>query len=406
VSVGDSRARRYSRPFEPEFTSQAAQPLPSSRPTAAQQLRGSGIIEHGLEPEILNAGAQTTKKNRLAIVGDVAMEAADPKVVLAKAAPFLRESGIAFCNCEWPLTDRGAPWPGKAGRVVRSHPSKIETYTFAGFDAVGLANNHTMNYGPEGLLQTIELLDAAGIKHCGGGANLEAAHRPAVVEWQGARVAFLSYTSVFTAGFEATPDRPGLAVVKVETSYNVPSRLHEMPGSPLEVTTTPDPRHKDRLQADVSAARQLADAVVVSWHWGVSMGYQHLVPYQTELGHAAIDAGADLVVGHHPHTLQGIELYRGRPIAYSIAHFGFDMESSSFSPESVLLDVELTPHGFGQMLVRPVANSVEQPEIVDAEAGRQCLDWLARLSKPLGTRLDLTPDGALCSSPSAEGEAT
>src|SRR5690242_4490229 len=115
---------------------------------------------------------------RLAIVGDVAMEVADPTVVLAKAAPFLRESGIAFCNCEWPLTDRGQPWPGKAGRVVRSHPSKLETYTFAGFDAVGVANNHTMNYGPEGLLQTIELLDAAGIAHGGGGANLEQAHRP------------------------------------------------------------------------------------------------------------------------------------------------------------------------------------------------------------------------------------
>jgi poly-gamma-glutamate synthesis protein (capsule biosynthesis protein) len=285
--------------------------------------------------------------------------------------------------------------------VVRSHPSKIETYTFAGFDAVGLANNHTMNYGPEGLLQTIELLDAAGIQHCGGGANLDEAHRPAVVEWQGTRVAFLSYTSVFTAGFEATPDRPGLAVVKVDSSYNVPARLHEMPGSPLEVATTPDPRHKERMQTDVAAARQLADAVVVSWHWGVSMGYQHLVGYQTELGRAAIDAGADLVVGHHPHTLQGIEVYRGRPIAYSIAHFGFDMESSSFSEESVLLDVELKDHGFGQILVRPVANSVAQPEIVDAAAGRQSLEWLARLSKPLGTAFELTPEGALFSSPTA-----
>ena len=103
-----------------------------------------------------------SKAARLAIVGDVAMEEADPRVVLDRAAPYLRESGIAFCNCEWPLTDRGAPWPGKAGRVVRSHPSKLETYTFAGFDAVGLANNHTMNYGPEGLLQTIEQGWSAG----------------------------------------------------------------------------------------------------------------------------------------------------------------------------------------------------------------------------------------------------
>jgi poly-gamma-glutamate capsule biosynthesis protein CapA/YwtB (metallophosphatase superfamily) len=401
LRLGDSRAIRYSRPFDQDSESRAAQSLPSSNPAPAEDLRTSGIIEHGLETHMLKA---VERINRLAIVGDVAMEVADPTVVLAKAAPFLRESGIAFCNCEWPLTDRGAPWPGKAGRVVRSHPSKVETYAFAGFDAVGLANNHTMNYGPEGLLQTIELLDAAGIKHCGGGANLAEAHRPAVVEWQGTRVAFLSYTSVFTAGFEAMPGRPGLAVVKVDTTYNVPARLHEMPGSPLEVATTPDPRHKEQMQADVAAARQQADAVVVTWHWGVSMGYQHLVPYQTELGRAAIDAGADLVVGHHPHTLQAIEVYRGKPIAYSIAHFGFDMESSSFSEESVLLDVELKPGGFGQTLVRPVANSVQQPEIVDAATGRQTLEWLARLSKPVGTQLQITQEGAHCSSPTAVGE--
>src|SRR5207244_649854 len=164
------------------------------------------------------------------------------------------------------------------------HPSKLETYTFAGFDAVGLANNHTMNYGPEGLLQTIELLDEAGIKHCGGGAKLEEAHRPAVVEWQGTRVAFLSYTSVFTPGFEAAANRAGLAAVRVQSSYRVPPRLHEVPGSPLEVSTTPDAGDKERMQADVAAARQLAEAVVVTWHWGVSLGYQDLVPYQVELG--------------------------------------------------------------------------------------------------------------------------
>ncbi len=332
------------------------------------------------------SGAASTHP-RLAIVGDVAMELADPEVVLERIAPFLRASAISFCNCEWPLTDRGTPWPGKAGRVVRSTPAHVRTYRFGGFDVVGLANNHMMNYGPEGLLQTLEVLDAAGIRHCGAGRSLDEAHQPAIVEAAGCRVAFLAYTSVFTPGFEALEDRPGVAVVRVETTYRVSPRAREMPGSPQDVTTTPDPTDLEHVRRDIAAARRRADAVVVSWHWGVSMGYQHLVPYQTELGRTAIDAGADLVVGHHPHTVQGIEVYRDKVIAYSVAHCGFDMEHASFSDESVLLEVALEAKGLGAVAVRPIVNAVERPELVDADRGRPCLSWLGRLSLPLGTEL-------------------
>src|SRR5437660_3609186 len=151
---------------------------------------------------------------RLALAGDIAIETADPAFVMGRVAPYFEKSAIAFCNCEWPLTDRGAPWPGKAGRVVRSRPDLVRAYTMCGFDVVSLANNHVMNYGAEGLMQTVEVLDAAGIAHCGAGANRAAAYRPAVVTYRGHRYAFLAYTSVFTAGFEATDERPGMAVVK------------------------------------------------------------------------------------------------------------------------------------------------------------------------------------------------
>ena len=252
---------------------------------------------------------------RLVLAGDIAIETADPALVMGKVAEYFQKSSIAFCNCEWPLTDRGAPWPGKAGRVVRSRPDLIGTYTLCGFDVVSLANNHTMNYGAEGLMQTIEVLDAAGIAHCGAGLDRAAAHRPAIIERNSRRYAFLSYTSVFTAGFEAADDRPGMAVVKVDTTYRVPKRLHEMPGSPLDIDTRPDAEHVERACGDIRRARAEADVVIVSWHWGVSMGYQHLVPYQIELAHAAVHAGADLVVGHHPHLIQPIELYKGKLIA-------------------------------------------------------------------------------------------
>jgi poly-gamma-glutamate capsule biosynthesis protein CapA/YwtB (metallophosphatase superfamily) len=324
---------------------------------------------------------------RLVLVGDVATETADPARIFDRIAPYFRQSAIAFCNCEWPLTDRGEPWPGKAGRVVRSAPDLVRAYRLAGFDVVSLANNHVMNYGAAGLAQTIEMLDGAGIVHCGAGCDQAAAHRPAILDWQGRRFAFLAYSSVFTAGMEAGPDKPGMAVIKIETSYHIPKRLHEMPGSPLSIETSAEPAHVERLVADIERARREADAVIVSMHWGVSMGHQHLVPYQIELGHRAIDAGADLVVGHHPHTLQPVELYKGRLIAYCLAHCGFDMQSKHYSEDAIAVELPIVEKGLGRPILRAVGDSIARPVLLDAEQGRRTMEWLERLSLQFGTIL-------------------
>jgi poly-gamma-glutamate synthesis protein (capsule biosynthesis protein) len=329
------------------------------------------------------------------MVGDVALQQNVPEEMFVDVRDYVTNSAIAFGNCEWSLSDRGAPWPGKEGLLRRADPAQARAYAFAGFDAVALATNHILDYGHEGLLQTIELLDAAGIGHAGAGVDEAAAHEPVIREANGTRVAILSYTSVFTPGWEATADRPGVAVVRVETEYHASKRGDEMPGSPLAVVTTPDAEHVRRLEADIRAAREQADAVVVSWHWGVSMGYQHLVPYQVDLGHVAIDAGADLVVGHHTHLLQGIELYRGKVIAYNVGMFGFDigfeMATSRFSgDESIVVECEIKP-GLGQVRIRPVLDAGHRPRLVSLDEGRSCVDWLSRLSRPLGT--ELVPDG-------------
>jgi poly-gamma-glutamate synthesis protein (capsule biosynthesis protein) len=332
---------------------------------------------------------------RLVLVGDVAFQGNDPEAMFANVREYIGESAISFGNCEWSLTDRGEPWPGKEGLIRRAAPSEVRGYVHAGFDVLAMATNHMLDYGHEGMLQTIDLLDAAGIAHAGAGADEGAAHAPAIISANGTRVAILSYTSVFTPGWEATTDRPGLAVVGVETEYRPTRRAAEMPGSPLEVINTPKPTHVWRLEEDIRRAREAADAVVVSWHWGVSMGYLHLVPYQTELGHRAIDAGADLVVGHHTHLLQGIEVYRGKIIAYNIGMFGFDlgfpMATAQLSQEeSLVLECEIKP-GLGELRIRPVLDGGHRPRIVDLDKGRSCVDWITRMSRPLGT--DLVPDG-------------
>lgn len=325
------------------------------------------------------------REPRLVLAGDVATETTDPAAIFDLLAPYTRRSAIAFANCEWPLADRGEPWPGKAGRVVRSRPDLVGTYTIPGFNVVSLANNHLMNFGAAGMLQTIEVLDRAGIAHCGGGRDLGEAHRPAIVSWRGRRFAFLAYTSVFTPGMEATQTRTGMAVIKIEATYRIPTRLHEVPGSPLVCETVARPADLARMVDDIAKARQMADQVVVSMHWGVSMGHQHLIAYQVDVGHAVIDAGADLVVGHHPHTIQPIEIYKGRTIAYSLAQCGFDMKSQHFSDESIVLEMELTGEGFGATRVRPLAGSIHRPRLVDLREGAATIAWLRRMSRPHGT---------------------
>lgn len=330
--------------------------------------------------------ARDNAKPRMILVGDVATETGDPAKIFDLIAPYVRDSAIAFANCEWPLSDRGEPWPGKAGRVVKSTPELVTTYTIPGFNVVCLANNHLMNFGNEGMMQTIEVLDKAGIAHCGGGRDMEEAHRPALVTWKNLKFAFLSYTSVFTPGMEATPTRTGMAAIKIEANYRIPTRLHEVPGSPLVCETKARPAHLERMKADIANAKASADVVVVSMHWGVSMGHQHLIPYQTELGHAAIDAGADLVVGHHPHTVQPIEIYKGKTIAYSVGHCGFDMKSHTFADESIVLEMELTETGLGRTLVRPVADAIWHPRVIGLQEGFSTVEWLRRMCKPHGTR--------------------
>ena len=215
-----------------------------------------------------------------------------------KTREILASADIVVGNLEGPLTTRGEATQAKE-YVFRSPPEQVAgALKRANFTAVSLANNHILDFGPDGLTDTIAALDLAGIKHAGAGANLKAARTPAMIEANGKRVALLAYSLTFPETFWATPDKPGTAF-----------------------------GHEAHIRADVTAAKTLADLVIVSFHWGAE--HQHeLRPYQPTLGHAAIDSGASLVFGHHPHVLQGIERYRNGVIVYSLGNFAF----GSFNP--------------------------------------------------------------------------
>ncbi len=198
-----------------------------------------------------------------------------------------------------------------------------EALTSAGIAAVGIANN--VNYGEAAIRGSIARLDQLGIAHTGAGADREAARAPAIVERDGMRFGFLQRSSVYwPTNHEAGENAPGIAVIRGHTAYQVPTHGSRppanRPGVPPQIVTWADKQYLQWLADDIAALRARADVVVASFHWGL---HREVLQYMTEIGHAAIDAGADLVIGHGPHYSLPVEVYRGKPIFYGLGSFSF-----------------------------------------------------------------------------------
>ncbi len=236
---------------------------------------------------------------------------------------YFNQADLVMGNLECVISRRGAPWPAKAV-LLRAPLAAANALVAGGFDLVNVANNHSLDYHARGFLDTVAALDAHRIGHVGGGRNYAAAHAPLIVQVNGLRIAFLGYvipffgpTNFSTRAWAARARSAGLAL-----------------GTPAVVG------------ADVRAARQQADVVVVTFHGGVEL---HLKPNNKAraLANAAINAGAALVIGHHPHVLQGYHAGDHTLIAYSMGNFVFD--HLDFFPartnDSAILSVTLSAHG-------------------------------------------------------------
>jgi poly-gamma-glutamate synthesis protein (capsule biosynthesis protein) len=181
-----------------------------------------------------------------------------------------------------------------------------------------MASNHTMDWGPEALLDTHALLTSMGKHVIGAGADGEAARKPAIVERNGVRIAFLGYCTVLRPGAEAGPGKPGCAPMRAHTSY---APVDWQAGAPPKVLTVPHEEDLRALEEDVRKAKQHADVVVLSMHWGLHHMPKTICDYQPVVAHAAIDAGADLIVGHHAHCIKAVEVYKGKVCFYSVGNF-------------------------------------------------------------------------------------
>lgn len=255
-------------------------------------------------------------------VGDVAPCRPDPDTLFTHVGGTLRAGDIVFCQLEINLTERGTRLP-QARHTARAFPATAHALRRAGFNVVSFAGNHCMDWGREGFFDTIEALRAADLAVVGVGANLAEARRPVFIERKGTRVAILAYSSILPMSYWAEENRPGCAPLRAHTIYE--QIEHDQPGTPARVHTF---AHREDLAAllhDVQQARARADVVVLSMHWGIHFVPSVIADYQREVAYAAIDAGADLILGHHAHILKGVEIYRGKPIFYSLCNFAVDL---------------------------------------------------------------------------------
>jgi len=328
----------------------------------------------------------------MACAGDVMINRPDANSMLQHVAGIFKSADVAYCNLEGPMCDVGEKHPGKAGISLhlRSTPSVARALAGAGIDVVSLANNHALDYGAAGLDQTLGLLDEVRVARAGAGRDLNAARQPALLEVNGVHIALLSYTSVCVSPFAATATTPGVAMVRINTSYAANLRLFQQPGSPMLTRTVGEPEDVAMLLDDVKAAKSVADVVILAWHWGVSERWGKLADYQRELGHAVIDAGASAIIGHHAHMLLGVEFYRGCPIFYSLGNLAFDLDHPYFRRESAIVLCDVSHDGIANVRMIPVLiNDHHEPVPVRADGeGRKVAWFLEYLSEDLNTKFD------------------
>jgi poly-gamma-glutamate capsule biosynthesis protein CapA/YwtB (metallophosphatase superfamily) len=347
---------------KPEPSLVPSTPAPSSSVSKSQTGAAGGTAT--AKPAAGRPNAEEGPHVSMAFVGDVIFASTVETVLKQNGYDYpytdlkdaLQQPDITAANLETPITVRGEEQ--KKEYTYRSHPDALKAFKEAGFDVVGLANNHIMDYGTDGLLDTLKHLDKQGILRTGAGKNAKEAYTPAVVEKNGVKVAFLSFShKVPDASWKAGVNKPG-------------------------TTELYDPKKAMETITDV---KKDADLVVVMAHWGVEREDKPQETHRT-MARAFIDAGADLIIGSHPHVLQGLENYKGKWIAYSLGNFLFTTNAYEPSWETVILNADCTKAGGCSLSAIPVNNKFARPARMGEPEAKKLFERLTSIS--YGVRVD------------------
>ncbi|ADI01424.1 MAG TPA: CapA family protein [Syntrophothermus lipocalidus] len=320
------------------------------------------------------------KTGEMLAVGDVMLARKVERLIASQGEgyPFarlgdsLKAADLVFGNLESPLSERGRPLPGK-GICFRARPSMAAELARRGFDVLSIANNHALDYDTPAFEDTLRLLGEAGIRTVGGGGNITEARSPVILEEQGLKIAFLAYTEMadiyfhpkYQRRFQATQDVGGVA-----------------------------PLVEADVKEDIAAVRDKVDILVLSLHWGTEYS-DRPTDEQRRLAREFIDAGADIILGHHPHVIQGVERYGRGIIAYSLGNFIFDQNQKLATKQGMMLRFKVSRGGVEEVTVLPVFINESQPVVASGEEGKPILERISALSQDLGTKLTLNEDRAV-----------
>jgi poly-gamma-glutamate capsule biosynthesis protein CapA/YwtB (metallophosphatase superfamily) len=267
-----------------------------------------------------------------------------------------------FGNLETPVTGRGTPYADKA-YSFRIKPELAACLRDLKIDAVSIANNHLMDYNVEGMRDTISYLDFLNISHAGGGENLKEARRPAVLRFGGSEIYVLAYCNRPPVEYYATDRSPGIAPINIEI-----------------------------IKDDIATYKTKNNIVLVSLHWGIEQT-SNPQSDQIRTAHQIIDSGADAIIGHHPHWPQGIEIYNGKPIIYSLGNF-----INGYYNHIEMDNIAVALYFRGSMLKRlnilPIAGQNRtiqfQPYVLRGDSADRLLQMIQNLSKKLNTDMQIS----------------
>ena len=318
---------------------------------------------------------------RIFWVGDIVMEvpwrqqAVPPKSLFDGVREHLKSADLVIANLETPLTDWTEQTPNKdkaaveAGKdvILRvSSPEAAQALSDAGIKTVGLANNHVMDFTEHGLMDTLERLRKAGVSYAGAGENLAEAEGALILKIKGKRIGILSFSDVVPRYSWAEANHPGIATAK----------------------------EADRVVGAVRHTRPRVDILIMVFHWGTQF-VQQPIPRQVFLAQEAQRAGADLVLGAHPHVLQGVGCVGRAPVVYSAGNFVFPTMSAP-TRRTVIFEFEFSSdQPISVRLVPAVIDEHGAPQLVNGEARLDILDEMTKLSKPLD--LQFSEDSGSCS---------
>jgi poly-gamma-glutamate capsule biosynthesis protein CapA/YwtB (metallophosphatase superfamily) len=317
------------------------------------------------------------KKIRFAAMGDILLNRKDPESMFAQYKSYFDGFDIVFANLEAQLPSKEFPKRGMAGKAQRGDAWMVKGLEGV-LDVISVANNHIMDYGWAGLEDTIKTLNEHGIAAVGAGANRDKAAEPVILERNGMKVGVLAFNAMGMFVGPASDHYGGIAHIRVNPLYDYPHM------DLWDVKFFTD--HVKALAAKV-------DFVVASLHWGMT-GYT-VQSCQKALAKEAIDAGASLVLGTHPHSIQGIEVYKGKVILYGLCNFGMDHTNSQelheVGNETMVFECSIVDGAIQEPAVKVgvlhVVDGKDVPELfmVESAEGKAVADRIEQISQPFGT---------------------